>query len=93
MPEAEGVTIGVLIERIKAVQQDVAELRQSHREDHHRLRSVESAVRQMIDAQRAARESESRQYRHMATAIQVGGLAMAVAMVILTVVTILAHSG
>lgn len=47
----------------------------------------------MIDAQRSARESESRQYRRVANAIQIGGLAMAVAMVVLTVVTIIAHSG
>lgn len=93
MPDARGVSIGVLVERIKAVQQDVAELRQSQREDHHRLRGVESSVRQMIDAQRAARESEASQYRRMATSIQVGGLAMAVAMVVLTVVTLLAHTG
>lgn len=90
---AEGVTIGVLAERLEGVRQDVAELRQQRREDHHRLRSVEAAVTQMIDAQRAARESESRQYRRMASAVQVGGLTMAVMMVILTIVTIVAHSG
>ena len=93
MERWEGVTLEVLAERLEGVRGDVAELRQAQREDHHRLRSVESAVKAMIDAQKAARESESRQYRHMATAIQVGGLGMAVAMVVLTVVTLLAHSG
>lgn len=71
----------------------MAELRQAQRDDHHRLRSVESAVSQMIDAQRSARESEARQYRRMANAVQLGGLAMAIAMVVLTIVTVVAHSG
>lgn len=92
MSSGEGVTIGVLVERLEGVRQDVAELRQQRKEDHHRLRSVEAAVSQMIDAQRSARQSEARQYRRVATAIQVGGLAMAVAMVLLTIVTILVHS-
>lgn len=93
MEREQGVTLGILAERLEGVREDVAELRQQRREDHHRLRNVESAVSQMIDAQRSAREAESRQYRRMASAIQMGGLAMAVAMVALTIVTVLAHSG
>ena len=91
MAANEGVTIGVLAERIKAVQEDVAELRQIRKDDHHRLRSVEAAVSQMIDAQKAARESESRQYRKMAASIQMGALSMSVAMVILSIVTFVVH--
>ena len=93
MPHQEGVTIGVLAERLEGVRQDVAELRREQREDHHRLRGLEAAVSQMIDAQRAARESEVRQYRRLGTAVQVGGLTMAVAMVVLSIVTLLAHTG
>lgn len=92
MANGEGVTIGVLVERLEGVRQDVAELRREQREDHHRLRSVEAAVTQMIDAQRSARESEVRQYRRLGSAIQVGGLTMAIAMVVLTIVTIIAHN-
>ena len=93
MGDDQGVTIGVLTERLEGVKEDVAELRQAFRDDHHRLRTVESAVTHMLDAQRAARESESRQYRRMANAIQFGGLAMAAAMVALTIVTLLIHLG
>lgn len=85
--------MAVLVERLEGVREDVAELRQYRKEDHHRLRTLEASVKTMVDAQRAARESESRQYRRMASAIQVGGLAMAVAMVVLTIVTILSHTG
>lgn len=93
MEREERVTLGVLAERLEGVREDVAELREQRRDDHHRLRSVEAAVKTMIDAQTAARQAESRQYRRLASAVQVGGLAMAIAMVVLTVVTIVAHSG
>lgn len=83
----------VLVERLEGVRDDVAELRQQRKDDHHRLRSVETAVSQMIDAQKAARSQEQRQYRRMANAIQLGGLAMAMSMVALTIVTILIHVG
>lgn len=92
MSADEGVTIGVLAERLKGVQEDVAELRQYRKEDHHRLRSVESAVTQMIDAQKTARQSEAHQYRRMAQSIQLGGLLISLAMVALAVVTIVLHA-
>lgn len=92
MPENQGGHIGVLAERVKGVQEDVAELRQQMRDDHHRLRSVESAVTHMIDAQTAARQSEAKQYKRMTLAIAFGGVLMALAMVVLTVVTLIVHT-
>lgn len=92
MDDERGVTLGVLIERLEGVRQDVAELRAQRADDHHRLRSLEASVGKMLDAQKAARDSEARQYRRVANAIQFGGLLMAAAMVALTVVTILAHN-
>ena len=71
----------------------MAELRQLRKDDHHRLRGVEAAVSQMIDAQRSARDAESRQYRRMANAIQMGSVVMAAALVALGVITILTHTG
>lgn len=47
----------------------------------------------MVDAQKAARESEARQYRRLANAVQVGGLAMAAALVVISVVTLIYHLG
>lgn len=93
MEPFEGVTLAVLVERLKGVSDDVAELRQQHREDHHRLRTVEGSVTRMIDAQRIARESEAEQYRKVAQAIAFGGFVMAAALVALAVVTIVIHAG
>ena len=93
MVERRAVSVDVLIERLRGVSEDVAELRQLQRDDHHRLRTVEGSVTRMIDAQRLARESEARQYRRVASAVQWGGLATAAAMVALTIVTILIHIG
>ena len=89
--DEERVTLGVLAERLEGVRGDVAELRQQQRDDHHRLRNVETAVGQMIDAQRRAREGEARQYRRLATVIQVGSFIVALALAALTIVTALSH--
>lgn len=91
MEPRQGVTIEVLAERIKAVQEDVSELRQLRREDHHRLRSVEASVSAMIEAQKLARAGEARQYRRMGNLIALGGLAVAVGMFALTIATIMIH--
>jgi len=45
----------------------------------------------MIDAQREARQAEQRQYRRMGNKIALGGVAVAAAMVVLSIVTILIH--
>jgi hypothetical protein len=93
VPETGGVTIGVLAERIKAVQEDVHELRQHRRDDHHRLRGVEAAVAQMIEAQRLAREGEARQYKRLASAVRMAGLLVSLTLLALTVVSVLVHHG
>lgn len=93
MAPLQGVTLEVLAERLEGVRQDVAELRTQRREDHHRLRNVEAAVTQMIDAQKDARAGELRQYRRLGLRVQYGGFAMALAMVVLTLVTIFIHHG
>lgn len=86
MREPEGVTIGVLVERLEGVRQDVAELREAQREDHHRLRSVESAVKQMIDAQQVNRRGEERQYRRLEVRVQVLTLAVGFAAIVSPIV-------
>jgi len=88
----EGVTIEVLAERLKGVQEDVADLRQQRRDDHHRLRSVEAAVTAMVDAQKAARESERRQYQRLGTKIAVGGLSISLGLLVLAAVTLAIHA-
>jgi len=88
----QGVTIAVLAERLKAVQEDVSELRQLRKDDHHRLRGVEASVAAMLEAQNIARESEERQLRRLGSRIALGGLAVALAMVALTIATILINT-
>lgn len=57
-----------------------------------RLHNLEGFAQAYLDAQKANRRQEDRQYRRMAQAIQFGGLCMALAMVVLTVVTLLLHA-
>ena len=78
-------------EQIREAREDVSELREQRREDHHRLRNVETSVGTMIDAQKRAREGEARQYRRLATAIQIGSFALALALAALTIVTAITH--
>ena len=91
MASAHGVTLEQLAERLEGVREDVAELRQQRRDDHHRLRSVEASVSTMLAAQKEARESESAQYRKLGSRIALAGVLLSAALVILTVVTIVAH--
>lgn len=92
MEQREGVTIAVLAERLKAVQEDVSELRQIRKDDHHRLRSVESSVAMILEAQTLAREAEERHLARLGTQVALGGLAVAIAMVALTIATILINT-
>ena len=72
---------------MEGVRDDVHELRQARRDDAVRISAVERAVQRMGDFQQAARRAEERQYRRVANAVALGGLAMAAAMVILALVT------
>ena len=80
------------MQRVTDLAEDVAEMRAIRKDDHHRLRSVEAAVQGMIDAQKAARDAESRQYQRMARSIQFGGIAMAVGMFTLSLITLIVHT-
>ena len=58
-----------------------------------RLHNLEGFAQAYLDTQKANRRQEERQYRRLANRVQVGGLAMAFGMLILTGVTLLLHHG
>lgn len=58
-----------------------------------RLHDLEGFAAANLEVQKMHRRAEERQYRKVANAIAFGGLAMAFAMVVLTVVTIVVHGG
>ena len=91
MEERRGVSIGVLAERVRGLRADLEEVRQAHREDHHRLRTLEASVQKLVDVAAAQREEARDNAAHIANAIQLGGLIMAIALVALSVVTIVIH--
>ena len=72
---------------------DVSDLREESMRHRKRLHDLEGFTKAYLSVQKEARREESNQYRRMANAIAIGGLAMAVAMVALTVATILLHTG
>lgn len=80
-------------EQIKAVQGDVTELVAETNRSRTRLHNLEGFAQAYLDVQRQHRRAEQRQYQRLATAINVGGLAMSVGMLILAAVTLYLHTG
>lgn len=72
---------------------DVNAIAEEERRTRKRLHDLEGFASAYLDIQKNARRQEDRQYRRVANAVAIGGLAMAVAMVVLTIVTILYHTG
>ena len=86
MSAPEGERIARLEQRQDDFDERLVALDKRLREDHHRLRGAEAGVQALLDAHKEARRAEDRQYRRLALAIQWGGLAMAIAMMLLTAV-------
>lgn len=90
MPPSDAERLATIEQVLRDVRADVDELRVTRREDHHRLRDVESSVSLMLEAHKDARRAEDAQYRRLEVRIQVlsisiglGGLLMAVAVAVL----------
>lgn len=86
MPESVESRVAALTQRVEDLAGVIEEVRMATREDHHRLRNVESAVSRMIDAQKAAREGEREQYRRLGIRMQVLTLVLAAAAVVVPIV-------
>lgn len=77
---------------VQELRQDVHEVSSQVERSRTRLHNLEGFAQAYLDVQRENRRQEDRQYRRLSQAIQFGGLIMAVAMVVLTIVTLLAHA-
>lgn len=78
---------------MRELRHDVQELSAQSERTRGRLHDLEGFAKGMLDIQREHRRQEDRQYRRVSQSISFGSLAMALAMVALTVVTILIHHG
>ena len=88
MPDSTEARLAALVQRVSDLADDVAELREIRKEDHHRLRSVEGAVKGMVDAQRSAREGEARQYQKLGARIAIVGLLLTACIVAISCVSL-----
>jgi hypothetical protein len=87
----EGERIATLEEAVRGLREDVQSMSTQLDRSRTRLHNLEGFAQAYLDTQKVNRRQEDRQYRRMATAIQFGGLIMAAAMVLLTVVTLMIH--
>ena len=76
MPEPDGVKIARLDERLAAMQQDMTELVAEQHRARTRLHNLEGFAQAYLDAQKAARRSEQRQYRRLEIRVSVLTLAV-----------------
>jgi hypothetical protein len=74
------------MQRVTDLADDVTELRDTRKEDHHRLRSVEATVNLLLDAQQDARRAEARQYQRLELRIGVLTVVLAAAAVVVPIV-------
>lgn len=76
---------------IRALDDDIRELREQAKADHHRLRAAEAAVALLVDAQKEARRAEASQYRRLELRVQWLSVAIAFAAILVSVVLTVIH--
>ena len=77
---------------MRDLREDVKAMRDQIERSRTRLHNLEGFAQAYLDIQKTNRRQEDRQYRRMANKIALGGLAMAAAMVLLSVVTLVYHA-
>lgn len=91
MPEREGVSNGVLAERLEGVRRDVNELADEVKRNRTRLHNLEGFAAAYLDQQRANRRGEERQYRRLEVRVQVLTLVVGLAAVVSPILVALLH--
>ena len=89
---SDGERIARLEEAVRGVREDVTELVAETNRSRTRLHNPEGFAQAYLDVQRENRRQEKRENEKLSMMIGVGGLAMSLAMVALTVVTIFLHA-
>ena len=79
MPGAEGVSTGVLAERIQGLRRDVSELAEEQQRARVRLHNLEGFAAAYLDTQRENRRQEAQQYRRLELRLQLLTIAIAIA--------------
>jgi chromosome segregation ATPase len=80
-----------LEEQLRGVREDIGALHTEVERARTRLHNLEGIAQTFVDAQNQNRRREAEQYRRLGNLIGLGSLLMAAAMVVLTLVTVLAH--
>jgi hypothetical protein len=88
----DGERIATLEEAVRGLREDVQTLSAQIDRSRTRLHNLEGFAQAYLDTQKVNRRQEDNQYRRMGNRIALGGLVMAAAMVMLTVVTLLSHT-
>lgn len=88
----DGERLATLEQIVRDLRDDVRGMTEQTERSRRRLHDLEGFAQTYLDLQKVQRRQEADQYRRMGAAIACGGLAMALAMVVLTVVTLLLHN-
>lgn len=90
MPEREGVSNGVLAERIAGLRHEVSELAEEGKRTRTRLHNLEGFAAAYLDQQRENRRGEERQYRRLELRLQVLTIVVAFAAIVVPLLVALA---
>lgn len=92
MPD-QGERITAVEVELRGLRDDMSELREEQFRVRRRVHDLEGFASAYLSIQKENRRSEDRQYRRLANAVGIGGLAMSAGMLILAAVTLYAHLG
>lgn len=90
---ADGERLAILETKLDGIVADLADLRTEDNRTRTRLHNLEGFAQAYLETQKVHRRAEERQYRRLANAIGVGGVAMSFGMLALAVVTLITHVG
>ena len=85
---ADGERLATLEEQVRGLREDLAEMRVEEERTRTRLHNLEGFAQAYLDAQRVHRRDEERQYRRLANATALAGVAVSLSLLALAIITL-----
>jgi hypothetical protein len=90
---SDGERLARLEEKVDGLVADIADLCREELRSRGRLHDLEGFAAAYLETQKVHRRAEDRQYRRLANAIALGGLAMTFGLLVLGALTLYLHAG
>ena len=85
---ADGERLATLEEQVRGLREDLGEMRAEEVRTRTRLHNLEGFAQAYLDSQKVHRRDEERQYRRLANATALAGVALSLSLVALAIITL-----